>query len=90
MLTRLGFKNKFAANERGKNCPLNLCCQSEEVAVSDEDDDLDDIEMDEEESVDEVKPAASTDLEARRRLEARLEERRLSKMIQDYDFDDIA
>ena len=60
--------------------------------MSDEDDDLDELEMEEEEEVEEVKPSSTNDLEARRRLEARLEERRLSKMIQDYDFDidDIA
>jgi len=58
--------------------------------MSDEDDDLDDVDMDEEDNVVEIKQSPSNDLEARRRLEARLEERRLSKMIQDYDFDDIA
>lgn len=57
--------------------------------MSDEEDELDDVGMEEEEAVEEVKPVLSTDLEARRRLEARLEERRLSKMIRDYDFDDI-
>lgn len=67
-----------------------LSVASEVVAVNDEDDDLDDINMDEDESVEEVKSTSVNDLEARRRLEARLEERRLNKMIQDYDFDDIA
>ena len=58
------------------------------------DDDLDDVsmEMDNQADDDDLKPTPATDLEARRRLEARLEERRLSRMIQDYDFDvyDIA
>jgi hypothetical protein len=60
--------------------------------MSDEDDNLDDLEeMEEETTEDEaVKPSPLADLEARRRLEARLEERRLRKLIQDYDFDDIA
>jgi hypothetical protein len=61
--------------------------------MSDEDD-LDDVSMDLDNQVDDddLKPTPATDLEARRRLEARLEERRLSRMIQDYDFDvyDIA
>lgn len=60
--------------------------------MSDEDDDLDNDDMDDAEQVDVVKLTFPTDLEARRRLEERLEQRRLSKMIQDYDFDvdDIA
>ena len=61
--------------------------------MSDEDDDLDDIEMEgEEQEVEEVRLPPPTNLEARRRLEDRLEERRLNRMIQDYDFDfdDIA
>lgn len=58
-----------------------------------EDDNLDDLEeMEEAETTEEeqVKPSPLADLEARRRLEAKLEERRLRKLIQDYDFDDIA
>jgi len=60
--------------------------------MSNEDDNLDDLEEVEEETVEDenVKPSPLADLEARRRLEARLEERRLRKLIQDYDFDDIA
>ena len=60
--------------------------------MNDDDDDLDDIDMDDEHSVDDLKPSPVSDLEARRRLEERLEERRLSRMIRDYDFDidDIA
>lgn len=60
--------------------------------MSDEDDNLEDLEEVEEETADDedVKPSPLADLEARRRLEAKLEERRLSKLIQDYDFDDIA
>ena len=60
--------------------------------MSDEEDDLDDIGLEDEEVVEEVKLPVTTNLEARRRLEDRLEERRLNKMIQDYDFDfdDIA
>ncbi|HLS98823.1 MAG: hypothetical protein WDA10_01010 [Porticoccaceae bacterium] len=58
-----------------------------------EDDNLEDLEeMKEEETTEEeqVKTSPLADLEARRRLEAKLEERRLRKLIQDYDFDDIA
>jgi hypothetical protein len=60
-----------------------------------DDDDLDDVDMDSSDNqVDDsdIKTSTTTDLEARRRLEARLEERRLSRLIQDYDFDiqDIA
>ncbi len=57
--------------------------------MSDEDDDLDEVSMDDDNTVDDqdLKPSPAADLEARRRLEARLEERRLSKLIQDYDFD---
>jgi len=62
--------------------------------MSDEDDDeLDGLEETEEEETaveEQVKPSPLADLEARRRLEAKLEERRLRKLIQDYDFDDIA
>ena len=60
--------------------------------MSDEEDDLDDISLEDEEEVAEVKLPITTNLEARRRLEDRLEERRLNKMIRDYDFDldDIA
>jgi len=58
--------------------------------VNDDDDDLETVDMDETETISEVKVPSPTDLESRRRLEARLEERRLAKMIQDYDFDDIA
>lgn len=62
--------------------------------MSDEDDDeLDNLEEIEEEETaveEQVKPSPLADLEARRRLEAKLEERRLRKLIQDYDFDDIA
>lgn len=61
--------------------------------MSDEDELDEDISMDEEiEDDTKVKPSPTTDLEARRRLEARLEERRLARLIQDYDFDfdDIA
>ena len=58
--------------------------------MNDDDDDLDTIGMDDDEAVEEVKTSPTNDLEARRRLEARLEERRLNKLIQDYDFDDIA
>lgn len=58
-----------------------------------EDDNLEDLEEMEEEATTEeeqVKTSPLADLEARRRLEAKLEERRLRKLIQDYDFDDIA
>jgi hypothetical protein len=59
--------------------------------MSDEDDDLDDdVDMDDDSSdtqEQQIKPSPIADLEARRRLEARLEERRLQKLIQDYDFD---
>ncbi len=61
--------------------------------MSDEEDNLEDLDEMEEETAEEeeaVKPSPLADLEARRRLEARLEERRLRKLIQDYDFDDIA
>ncbi|KJS09697.1 MAG: hypothetical protein VR73_01390 [Gammaproteobacteria bacterium BRH_c0] len=62
--------------------------------MSDEDDDeLDNLDEAEEEETaveEQVKPSPLADLEARRRLEAKLEERRLRKLIQDYDFDDIA
>jgi len=61
--------------------------------LSDEDDDLDDPGRENEEVVEAgevIKPSLATDIEARRRLEAKLEERRLNKMIQDYDFDDSA
>jgi len=56
--------------------------------MSDEDD-LEDVPMDDDTGVEEVelKPSPAADLEARRRLEAKLEEKRLSKLIQDYDFD---
>ena len=61
--------------------------------MSDEDD-LDDISMDGDEIEEEaeVKSTPASDLAARRRLEAKLEERRLARLIQDYDFDveDIA
>lgn len=62
--------------------------------MSDEDDDsLDDLEEMEEEvetaEEEQVKSTPLEDLEARRRLETKLEERRLRKLIQDYDFDDI-
>ena len=57
--------------------------------MSDEDDNLEDIETETTED-EAVKPSPLADLEARRRLEARLEDRRLRKLIQDYDFDDIA
>ena len=67
-----------------------LSVASEVVAVNDDDDDLETVDMDETETISEVKVPSPTDLESRRRLEARLEERRLAKMIQDYDFDDIA
>lgn len=59
--------------------------------MSDEDDnDLDDMdEVEDDDSVQEEpeKPSPIADLAARRRLEDRLEERRLQKLIQDYDFD---
>ncbi len=60
--------------------------------MSDDEDTLDDLDEVEEETVEDedVKPSPLADLEARRRLEAKLEERRLRKLIQDYDFDDIA
>ncbi|MFA5631503.1 MAG: hypothetical protein WC997_08335 [Porticoccaceae bacterium] len=56
--------------------------------MSDEDD-LEDVSMDDDNTVEEaeLKPSPTADLEARRRLEAKLEEKRLSKLIQDYDFD---
>ena len=56
--------------------------------MSDEDD-LEDVSMDDDNTVEEaeLKPSPAADLEARRRLEAKLEEKRLSKLIQDYDFD---
>lgn len=61
--------------------------------MSDEDD-LDEISMDDDNTVEEteLKSSPAADLEARRKLEAKLEERRLSRLIQDYDFDvdDIA
>ncbi len=51
------------------------------------------VEIDEDDDIVEDTPEVSekttglADIEARRKLEARLEERRLSKLIQDYDFD---
>jgi len=56
--------------------------------MSDEDE-LDDISMDDNNTAEEaeLKPSPAADLEARRRLEAKLEERRLRKLLQDYDFD---
>ncbi|MAT51865.1 MAG: hypothetical protein CMK32_11855 [Porticoccaceae bacterium] len=58
----------------------------------DKDDDIEEIdEVDETDSDQEevAKSSPIADLEARRRLEQRLEERRLQKLIQDYDFDDV-
>lgn len=72
---------------------LSLYKPLSEVVDVNDDDDLEDIDMDDStDNDDEVKTSPATDLEARRRLEARLEERRLNKLIQDYDFDfdDIA
>ncbi len=49
---------------------------------------LEDVGMDDESEKEEVvKSSPAGDLRARRRLEARLEERRLEKLIRDYDFD---
>lgn len=50
------------------------------------DDDFDEFEEDVEDSEAEDVPVYRS-LEARRRLEDKLEERRLSKLIRDYDFD---
>ncbi len=56
--------------------------------MNEEDIELDDlVEEDESEKEEVIKLSPTTDLEARRRLEARLEERRLMRLIQDYDFD---
>ena len=60
--------------------------------MSDEDDDLDEVSMDDDDDPveeEEIKSSPAADLEVRRRLEARLEERRLSKLIRDFDFDDF-
>lgn len=50
------------------------------------DDDFEDFDDDVEETEDVIGPIDRS-LEARRRLEDKLEERRLSKLIRDYDFD---
>lgn len=50
------------------------------------DDDFDEFDVEIEEDVAEVIPVYKG-LEARRRLEDKLEERRLSRLIRDYDFD---
>lgn len=50
------------------------------------DDDFDEFDEDIEEGEAEVIPVYRS-LEARRRLEDKLEERRLSRLIRDYDFD---
>lgn len=73
----------------GKALPAPEYWLSVEVrAMNDEDLELDDLGEDGEPEREEViKLSPATDLEARRRLEARLEERRLMKLIQDYDFD---
>ncbi len=56
-----------------------------------DDDELDGLGEMEDDSAPEVsvKATAAAVLEARRRLEDRLEERRLQKLIQDYDFEMI-
>jgi len=52
-----------------------------------------DVEIDEDEEMEDEAPEVTekvsgmADVEARRKLEAKLEERRLNKLIQDYDFD---
>ncbi|GIX30393.1 MAG: hypothetical protein KatS3mg124_0865 [Porticoccaceae bacterium] len=52
------------------------------------DDDLDSLDLEEQDDAGEAdEPAPVSDLLARRRLEEKLEERRLAKLIQDYDFD---
>lgn len=54
-----------------------------------------DIDVDDDGDIDDdtaeigVKLNGISEAEARRKLEARLEERRLNKLIQDYDFDFI-
>lgn len=56
--------------------------------MSDEDDLVDDIEV-EEELEDSAEPEVKVkagDIDARRKLEAKLEEVRLRKMTQEYDF----
>ncbi len=55
--------------------------------MSDEDDDLAVFDQDDTPDDEPVKCSPAAVLEARRRLEDRLEERRLQKLIQDYDFE---
>ncbi|TNE76053.1 MAG: hypothetical protein EP334_09110 [Gammaproteobacteria bacterium] len=57
---------------------------SGEDALEDEDFEVEDGENEEEQ---ESEGAKAVNSESRRRLEDRLEERRLQKMIRDYDFD---
>ncbi len=57
---------------------------SGEDAVDDDDFDVEDDDNVEEQEAEPIKVMTS---ESRRRLEDRLEERRLQKMIRDYDFD---
>lgn len=57
---------------------------SGEDAVEDDDFDVEDDDNTEEPEAESIKVMTS---ESRRRLEDRLEERRLQKMIRDYDFD---
>lgn len=54
--------------------------------MSDEDDLLDEVDTDEEE-IEEAPVLAVSDIDARRRVESKLEELRLRRMTQDYDFD---
>jgi len=55
---------------------------SGEVAIEDIDFDVDEDASEEQEAVSKI-----AGYDSRRRLEDRLEERRLQKMIRDYDFD---
>lgn len=54
--------------------------------MSDEEDLLDDVDTDDED-IEETAVTAVSDIDARRRVEAKLEELRLRRMTQDYDFD---
>ncbi len=52
-----------------------------------QDDDLDDDDLEEGSLKASAKESVTSNLESRRRLEEALEQRRLQKAIQDYDFD---
>ena len=54
--------------------------------MSDDDDLLDEVDV-EEEDIEESSPGVELSTDARRRVEAKLEELRLRRMTQDYDFD---